>query len=75
MLGQPCSEDGVDLPLNTPPPPRHKDHDSDDWTPYEDRIEFETAQFLYCRTQMSASNIDTLLDLWASTLLKHDKLC
>jgi hypothetical protein len=30
------------------------------------------AEFLYCRTQMSASNIDTLLDLWASTLLKHD---
>jgi Plavaka transposase len=73
MLGHPCSEDGANLPLNTPPPPRHTNRDADDWTPYRDRIEFETAQFLYCRTQMSASNINTLLDLWASTLLKYNE--
>ena len=73
MLGQPCSEDGINLPPDTQPPPRHSDRDSDDWTPYRDRVEFETAQFLYCRTQMSAPNIDTLLDLWASTLLKHNE--
>ena len=36
-------------------------------------MEFETAQFLYCQAQMSASNIDKLLDLWASTLLKHNE--
>ena len=35
------------------------------------KVEFETAEFLYCQTQMSASNINTLLDLWAATLLKH----
>ena len=73
MLGQPCSEDGANLLPETPPPPRHTDGHSDDWTPYRDRIEFETAQFLYCRTQMSAPNINTLLDLWASTLLKHNE--
>lgn len=73
MLGQPCSEDGVYLPPNTPPPPQHTNHNSEDWTPYRDRIEFETAQFLYCQTQMSATNIDILLDLWASTLLKHNE--
>ena len=73
MLGQPCSEDGVYLPPNTPPPPQHTNQNSEDWTPYRDRIEFETAQFLYCQTQMSATNIDILLDLWASTLLKHNK--
>ena len=73
MLGQPCSEDGANLPLNIPPPPRYTNRDPDDWTPYRSRIEFETAQFIYCRAQMSAPNIDTLLDLWASTLLKHNE--
>ena len=40
--------------------------------PYRNRGEFETAQFLFCKAKMSARNIDTLLDLWAATLLKHD---
>ena len=73
MLGQPCSKDGIDLPPDAPPPPRHTDCQSDNWTPYRNRTEFETAQFLYCQTQMSAPNINTLLDLWASTLLKHNE--
>jgi hypothetical protein len=54
-----------------PPPPRHAGRAPDDWTPYRDRVEFETAEFLYCKTQMSASNIDTLMDLWGATLLPH----
>ncbi|KAG1874418.1 hypothetical protein F4604DRAFT_1880883 [Suillus subluteus] len=29
------------------------------------------AEFLYSRAQMSAPNINTLLDLWAASLLKH----
>ena len=43
----------------------------DDWTPYRNRVEFETAEFLYTRNQMSAGDINALLDLWAATLLKH----
>ena len=35
--------------------------------------QFETAQFLYCQEQMSAGNINILLDLWAAMLLKHDE--
>ena len=73
MLGQPCSEDGANLPLNTPSPPWHTNLQPDDWTPYRDQIEFETAQFIYCQTQMSVPNINKLLDLWASTLLKHNE--
>ena len=69
--GQPCDEEGNFLPPDTPPPPRNTS-DPDDWTPYQNWVEFETAEFLYCRTQMSASNINTLLDLWATTLLEHD---
>jgi hypothetical protein len=44
----------------------------DDWTPYESRIAFETADFLFSRNQTSAKQIDTLLDLWAASLIKHD---
>lgn len=44
---------------------------SDDWAPYNSRIAFETAEFLYKRCKMSASNIDTLLQLWAATLVQH----
>ncbi|KAG1802552.1 uncharacterized protein BJ212DRAFT_1449973 [Suillus subaureus] len=42
------------------------------WTPYETRVAFETAEFLYTCNQMSAGQIDTLLDLWAATLIKHN---
>ncbi|KAG1854005.1 hypothetical protein F4604DRAFT_1686194 [Suillus subluteus] len=51
-----------------PPPSKSLD----DWTPYWDCIEFETAEFLYTCNQMSAGDINVLLDLWAATLLKHN---
>ncbi|KAG2047950.1 hypothetical protein BDR06DRAFT_1028889 [Suillus hirtellus] len=37
------------------------------WTPYESRVAFETAEFLSAHWQ-----IDTLLGLWAATLIKHE---
>lgn len=56
----------------TPPPPRQTDKGPDDWTPYSSRINFETADFLYRRDQMSGSNINFLLNLWAASLAPHD---
>ncbi|KAG2133568.1 uncharacterized protein EDB93DRAFT_1242859 [Suillus bovinus] len=52
----------------TPPPIKSPD----DWAPYRNRVEFETAEFLYTRNQMSAGDINILLDLWAATLLKYN---
>jgi hypothetical protein len=43
-----------------------------DWSPFNSRVEFETAEFMYCRNQMSAGNIDTLLELWAASLIQFD---
>ena len=40
--------------------------------PFRNRVEFEAAEFLFCKDQMSASHIDALLDLWAATLEKHN---
>jgi hypothetical protein len=60
------------LAPNTAPPPHHP-ADPNDWTPYESRLQFETADFLYKRNQMSASDIDCLLNLWAASLAEHGK--
>jgi hypothetical protein len=70
-IGKPCNEQGEYLPANTLPPPRRPNPDVDDWTPYEDRLQFETAEFLFKRAQMSGGNIDILLNLWAASLAKH----
>jgi hypothetical protein len=45
--------------------------DTHNWAPFEDRVHFETAEFLFTKNQMPATQIDTLLDLWSATLLKH----
>ncbi|KAG1864362.1 hypothetical protein F4604DRAFT_1882080 [Suillus subluteus] len=66
-----CDATGQFLEDGAPPtPPPSKS--PDDWTPYRNRVEFETAEFLYTRNQMSAGDINILLDLWAATLLKHN---
>lgn len=70
-LGTPCDADGYDLPPGAPPAP-HRKADRLDWTPYDDRIEFETAEFLFQRSQMPGTEIDVLLELWAASLVRHN---
>lgn len=69
--GLKCDANGTFIDHDMQPPPR-TDAPSTDWTPYENRVEFETAEFLFMRNQMSAKQIDTLLDLWAASLIKHN---
>jgi hypothetical protein len=70
LAGSVCDEFGnYSLPKDAPPPCPSLAHD--DWMPYKNHVEFETAEFLYCKTQMSADNIDTLTNLWAVMLLPH----
>lgn len=70
---QPCDANGLFSPPGTPPLPLTEQL-PDDWSPFCNRTEFETAEFLYSRTQMSTPNINTLLDLWAASLLKHGNM-
>ena len=67
----PCDEDRTPLldPKISPVIPHQQ---SDNWTPYKNRIAFELAEFLYRREQMSAGNADILLELWAATLACHN---
>ncbi|KAM6501746.1 hypothetical protein JOM56_001723, partial [Amanita muscaria] len=68
--GNICDKNRVDLPPETLPTPR-MEQEPDDWSPYSSRIQFETADFLYCRNQMSGSDIDFLLNLWKASLVPH----
>jgi len=61
------------LPPGTPPPPR-ADTDHNDWSPYEDEIQFRAADFLFRKDEMSAPNIDYLMELWAMSMAKHNDL-
>jgi hypothetical protein len=45
-----------------------------DWSPYQDEVQFRTADFLYRRVEMSAGNINELLELWALDKAKQDEL-
>ena len=47
-IGQICNKNGNDIPLGTPPPPRESDKGRDDWTPFNNHIQFEVADFLFC---------------------------
>ena len=62
--GRPCDEEGTFLPEGTPPAPR-SNPGSDDWDPFNDEVQFLTADFLYQQKEMSTGNINILLDLWA----------
>ncbi|KAF8489738.1 hypothetical protein JB92DRAFT_3085234 [Gautieria morchelliformis] len=53
-------------------PPRGSGQGPDDWTPYANRLEFEVADFLYRRNQMSAGDINFILSLWAASLAIHN---
>lgn len=71
--GVPCDNIGTPLPPNAPPPPRSAAPDGD-WSPFEDEVQFGTADFLFRRVEMSKDNIDYLLELWGLSLMKHGDL-
>ncbi|KAG5640456.1 hypothetical protein DXG03_008589 [Asterophora parasitica] len=69
---QPCDELGNDLPPNTPPLPRAGEQPLDDYSLYGSRAEFELADFLYRKEQMSGKKIDKLMEIWATFSASND---
>ena len=61
---------------NSPPPTDASGAQatSSDWTPFQDRLCFETADFIFRKNQMSAGNIDHLMKIWSATLHCHNDL-
>ncbi|KAJ7336101.1 hypothetical protein DFH08DRAFT_706560, partial [Mycena albidolilacea] len=64
---------GEFLPEDTPPPPRET-APNDDWSPYDSEVQFKVADFLFCRVQMSAGNIDYFWEQWATSMMQHGDL-
>lgn len=68
--GRRCDIDGDFIDPESPPPPRGAASPYD-WTPYQSRTEFETAELLFKRAEMSGKDITLLMDLWAASLVCH----
>ena len=66
FTGTPCDADGYDIRPGAPP----QDHPSDsqpNWFPFTSQVQFETADFLFKKAEMSQADVDTLMRLWAAT--------
>ncbi|KAF8802624.1 hypothetical protein BYT27DRAFT_7215275 [Phlegmacium glaucopus] len=72
LNGQICDVNGNDIPPDTPPPPRDLDRGPHNWMPYNNRLQFKVADFLFRRNQMSAGDINSILSLWAASLAIHN---
>jgi hypothetical protein len=70
-VGWICDESGNDVPSDSLPP-HNTDKGPDDWTPYDNCLQFEVADFLFHQNQMSAGDINFLLHLWAASLDIHN---
>ncbi|KAF5374647.1 hypothetical protein D9615_009021 [Tricholomella constricta] len=58
----PCDKDGFDLNNNAPPPPAEP-HDPTDYGPFPDCARFKLAEFLFAEDEMSANNVDRLVNI------------
>ncbi|KIO07298.1 hypothetical protein M404DRAFT_23786 [Pisolithus tinctorius Marx 270] len=67
FLGVICNTNGHAIDPNTPLPPV-SEKSPNNWGPYGSQLRFETAEFLFQNTEMSATNIDRLCDLWGQLL-------
>jgi hypothetical protein len=65
ILGWPCDADGHDLPDGSPPAP-DSPRPNDNYFPYDSRTDFELADFLFQKEQMSGKKINELMDICAA---------
>lgn len=71
-LGRPCDVEGAFLPPNAPPPP--SDETVNDWDSFETQQRFCLADFLFRKVEMSAGDINHLLEIWAFDKLGSGEL-
>ncbi|EGO01102.1 hypothetical protein SERLA73DRAFT_159632 [Serpula lacrymans var. lacrymans S7.3] len=68
--GRPCDENGNFLPPGAKPV-LPETPSTNDWSPYRDYVEFEMAELLYKKVQMSGGDINALVDLWRASFIKN----
>jgi hypothetical protein len=66
VIGTPCDADGYDLEPGTPPKTLPK-VTPPSWSPFCSQTQFEAANFLFKKAELSQGNVDILMELWAST--------
>ncbi|KAF8873125.1 hypothetical protein BD779DRAFT_1613705 [Infundibulicybe gibba] len=71
LNARPCDSDGNFLEPGTPAEPRG-DPAPDNWGPFDDEAQFTCGDFLYRQAEMSAGNIDILMDTWALSMARHN---
>jgi len=67
----PCDLDGNFLPPGAPPPPQ-AGPEPGDWAPFESEVQFRLADIFYRCAEISASNIDNILEVWAQSVCDYD---
>jgi hypothetical protein len=67
QIARQCDQNGNFLPPDTPPLPRTATP-LGDWSPFNSEIQFELADLLYRRAELSTTNVEDLLELWARSL-------
>ncbi|KAF7982136.1 hypothetical protein HWV62_29873 [Athelia sp. TMB] len=65
LTGRICDKNGVYIPDDSPPP--LEPDNADDWGTFDNKIQFETGDFLFRKNQMSGGDIDTLMKLWSDS--------
>lgn len=72
FLATPCDADGLDLEDPTAPPPPRPTPSPNDYTPFTSRAEFQLAEFLYKKAEMSAGLVNELMEILASYFAAYD---
>jgi hypothetical protein len=71
-LALPCDAQGNFLPPGAPPPPQ-KVALQGDWTPFDSEVQFRLAELLYFRAEVSSTNVNTILEIWAQSLAEANR--
>ncbi|KAI9438995.1 hypothetical protein H4582DRAFT_2111280 [Lactarius indigo] len=71
LTALPCDKDGNFLLPGAPPQPQEGAPEGD-WSPFENEVQFQLADLIYRRAELSATNIDSLLQLWAQSMSQFD---
>ena len=67
-VAQRCNEHGEFITSDVPPPSPEV-LPTTDWFPFEFRIGFELANFIFTEAELSKKKTDRLLELWTATLI------